>query len=97
MLPVIICILASLAGAGCASKNYSTTLRPYPHSFDGVQAKFRINHVDAIPPLIFYMSGFTDNEYWAEKGNRCRKDRRLSAAAPGGDRREISQPFFRHA
>jgi hypothetical protein len=67
LLPVIICILASLAGAGCASKNYSTTLRPYPHSFAGVQAKFRINHVDAIPPLIFYMSGFTDNAYWAEK------------------------------
>jgi hypothetical protein len=67
LLPVIICILACLAGAGCASKNYSTSLRPYPHSFDGVQAKFRINHVDTIPPRIFYMSGFTDNEYWAEK------------------------------
>ncbi len=67
MLPLIISILASLAGAGCASKNYSTTLRPSPHSFDGVQAKFHIDHVDALPQLIFYMSGFTDNEYWAKK------------------------------
>lgn len=66
-LTMIILILASCAGAGCASKNYSTTLRPYPHSFEAVQAKFRIDNVDAMPPLIFYMSGFTDNDYWAKK------------------------------
>lgn len=67
MLRVFIGILVSFAGSGCASKNYSTTLRPYPHSFDVLQAKFRIDHVDAIPQLIFYMTGFTDNDYWANK------------------------------
>lgn len=67
LLPTLICILTVLAGAGCASKNYTTTLMPYPHDFDAVQAKFRIDHVDGLPQLIFYMSGFTDSDYWAKK------------------------------
>ncbi len=67
LLALSIIILAAFAGAGCASKNYSTTLMPHPHSFDNVQAKLRIGHVDAMPALVFYMSGFTDSEYWGEK------------------------------
>lgn len=65
--PLILCSLAFFVIVGCASKNYSTSLRPYPHSFETIEAKFRINHVDVIPPFVFYMSGFTDNDYWAAK------------------------------
>lgn len=67
LVSLIITVLAACAGAGCATKNYSTTLRPHPHVFDGLQAKFRIDHVDTIPSFVFYMSGFTDSKYWAQK------------------------------
>ncbi len=53
--------------AACASKNYTTTLMPYPHEFGGVDARFRIDHVDEPPQLVFYMSGYTDSDYWAKK------------------------------
>ncbi len=73
---MLICFAAACAGPGCASKNYSTTLRPCPHSFDELQAEFYIDHVDTIPPLIFYMSGFTDSEYWSKKvKDAARSDR----------------------
>jgi len=62
-----ITLTACLAGAGCASKNYSTTLVTHPHGFDGLEARFRIDHIDTVPPIIFYMSGFTDSDYWAEE------------------------------
>ncbi|MBM4311773.1 MAG: hypothetical protein FJ119_12615 [Deltaproteobacteria bacterium] len=67
LTPVIIALTTVFFAAGCASKNYTTTLRPSAGSLEGFEARFRINHVDAIPPMIFYMSGFTDSQYWAEK------------------------------
>lgn len=73
--PLVFCSLACIVVAGCASKNYSTSLRPHPHAFETIEAKFRINHVDIIPQSIFYMSGFTDNDYWASKvQNAARTD-----------------------
>lgn len=67
LLSAVFAVLTIVAGAGCASKNYTTTLKPYPHSFEAVQATFRIDHVDSLPSLIFYMSGYTDSDYWAKK------------------------------
>lgn len=66
-LPVMTVCLLVMGGAGCASKNYSTTLAPHQTVLEGFEARFRINHVDALPPLIFYMSGYTDSTYWEEK------------------------------
>jgi len=64
---VIIVLTASFFTVGCASKNYSTSLRTSRISLEGLEASFHINHIDGIPASIFFMSGFTDNEYWAEK------------------------------
>ncbi len=63
----LITILPFCAGAGCASKNYSSTLQPASHSFAALQAQFRIDQVDAIPPHLFFATGFTDDTYWTER------------------------------
>jgi hypothetical protein len=65
--PVIVALTAVFFTFGCASKNYSTSLSPSGTSIEGLEARFRINHIDGIPAAIFFMSGFTDTVYWAEK------------------------------
>ena len=67
IIRVCICLILLGNAAGCASKNYTTTLSPEPRQVGAVAAKFRIDHIDPIPASIFYMSGYTDDDYWANK------------------------------
>lgn len=82
-------LLAAACLAACSSKNYTTTLMPHPHEFDGIDARFRIDHVDEPPQLVFYMSGYTDSDYWAKKV----KDAAKSDQFPGQLREVLTAKY----
>ncbi len=64
--PIIITLALFFSASGCASKNYSSTLQPAAHCLADLPAQFRIDRVDDIPPHLFFATGFTDDDYWAE-------------------------------
>ncbi len=63
----IIIIISTLVTASCASKNFTTTLVPVEKDWNDTTVRFRISDVTPLQPDEFFISGYTDSDYWFEK------------------------------
>ncbi|GEM_PF-1361178 len=63
----IIIMISALATLSCASKNFTTTLVPVERPCNDSDVRFRIVDVTPLHPDEFFISGYTDSNYWFKK------------------------------
>ena len=63
----IIIMFAILITASCASKNFTTTLVPVERVWDSTEITFRIESVTPLQPDEFFMTGYTESDYWHKR------------------------------
>ncbi len=64
---IIIIIISLLIIASCASKNFSTTIIPVEGTRDSTAVRFRIASITPLPSDEFFITGYTDSDYWSQR------------------------------
>jgi len=63
----MIIIMSVLVTASCASKNFSTTLVPVESAWDSTAVTFRIESITPLKPDEFFITGYTESDYWHKR------------------------------
>jgi len=63
----VVMITALLVTTSCASKIFTTTLVPAETVRGCIQGRFRIASISTLPSDEFFITGYTDSDYWSEK------------------------------
>jgi len=63
----IIIMFAILITASCASKNFTTTLVPVDKTWGSTDVSFRIESITPLPPDEFFITGYTESDYWHKR------------------------------
>ena len=63
----MIILMFVLATASCASKNFTTTLVPVDKTWGSTDVSFRIESITPLPPDEFFITGYTESDYWHKR------------------------------